>query len=373
MGALLSKRPDFMKIQAAALAILSACGLLLCSGCAKIAEPQPPRIRIPKPAGDLTVRQLADSVVLTFSMPEENTDGSPVTNLRSVDVYRLAGRPGEGQNPVPIPEEEFLRRASLILSIPESRLPDYRSEKSIVIRDELLLPEKSSMYESTFRYAVLFVNKNNQAAGFSNQAAIQPVPIPTAPTALSGEVTEHAINLKWTPPVENMDGSRPARLEGYNIYRSEDPKQMPTKPINSAPVPTPFYEDRDFQFDRTYYYAVSTVGRTKNPQAESIFSDISSIITRDVFPPAPPAGFTAVSDGDKVLLIWGPSPSTDVAGYRILRSDKGGAPRSLHSGLISALSYRDSGAEKTSRYSVIAVDGHGNESPAVETGVDFEE
>jgi hypothetical protein len=362
-----------MKTPAAALVFLSVWGLVLCAGCAKIAEPQPPRALIPKPAGDLTARQLADSVVITFSMPGENTDGSPVRTLRSVDIYRLVEGPDTGEDPPPMPEAEFLRRAALILSIPESRLPDYRSENSIVIRDELLLPERSLIYSSTFRYGVLLVNKRNQAAGLSNQAAIRPIPIPLAPTALSGEVSEHSINIKWTPPVENMDGSMPARLAGYNIYRSEDPKRLPLAPINAIPVQTPFYEDRNFQFDRTYYYAVSTVGKAENPQAESRVSDIFSIVTRDIFPPDPPADFTAVRDGESVLLLWSPSPSPDVAGYRIARSDDGSAPRPLHGGLIAALSYRDSGAPKTSSYSVIAVDGHGNESRAVETAVDFEE
>ncbi len=139
-----------------------------------------------------------------------------------------------------------------------------------------------------------------------------------------------------------------------------------------TPIRTPFYEDRDFHFGRTYYYAVSTVGKMENPQAESQVSDFISIVTRDIFPPAPPASFTAVLDGPSVLLMWSPSPSADVVGYRITRLDKDLTVQLLQGEVISALSYRDSGAEKISRYRIVAVDAYGNESRAVEAAVDIE-
>lgn len=42
------------------------------TGCAKIADPQPPDIRIPKPASDLSVQQLSDYVILSVSKPIQN-------------------------------------------------------------------------------------------------------------------------------------------------------------------------------------------------------------------------------------------------------------------------------------------------------------
>ena len=39
------------------------------AGCAKVGEPQPPEIRIPKPAADLTAHQVSDAIVLKFTKP----------------------------------------------------------------------------------------------------------------------------------------------------------------------------------------------------------------------------------------------------------------------------------------------------------------
>lgn len=369
-----AKKPNSRRIPATAWVWMSACALLACVGCAKIADPRPPRIRVPKPAVDLEVRQFAGSVIITLSMPDQNTDGSPAITLRRVDIFRLAEDASRSRNPAPLPEKEFLLKAELIFSIPESRFPEYAAGKSLLVRDEILSPNKSAAYASTFRYAALFVNNRNQAAGLSNQVAIQPVPIPKPPAALSAEVAEHYITLKWAPPSENMDGSRPPRLAGYNIYRSEDPRQLPSSPINSDPIQTSTYEDSSFHFGKTYSYAVSSVANVKNPHAESEVSDIISIVARDIFPPAPPKNFTAAleEEGEIIVLLWSPSPSPDVQGYRIYRLERGATPRPLHTGLIAGLSYRDSGAAKSSRYSIVAVDANGNESKAIQTRVVFD-
>ena len=358
--------PEPSGISARATAMLAVLALALAAGCAKIGDPQPPRIRIPKPAGDLAAHQVADSVELTVSVPAQNTDGSAATTLRQVDVLRLAEDAGKNEQTGPVPEEEFMKQAVRILSIPESRFLSYRRENSFIIRDSLDFPQKSVIYSSGFRYAVLFINDRNQAAGLSNQAFIRPVPIPRAPADISTEVTESSINLRWQRPAENMDGSTPARIAGFNIYRSEEAGAFPPAPLNAVPAQNPAYEDHDFKFDQTYFYAVSTVGNAENPHAESPLSDALKVVSRDVFAPAPPREFTAVADGKDIILLWSPSPSTDVAGYRIYRLEDGKAPGTLlQNELINNLSYRDTRLEGKWKYSIRAVDAHGNESPPV--------
>ncbi len=354
-----------------ATAMLAVIALMLAAGCAKIGDPQPPRIRIPKPAVDLSARQVSDSVELTVSVPVQNTDGSTATTFTQADVLRMAEDAGRNEPIAPISEEEFMKQAVRILSIPESRFSSYRRENAFVIRDSLDFPQKPVIYSTTFRYAVLFVNNRNQAAGLSNQAFIRPVPIPRAPADISADITESSINLRWQRPAENMDGSTPARIAGYNIYRSEEAGAFSPAPLNAAPVQNPAYEDHDFKFDQTYFYAVSTVGNAENPHAESLRSDALRVVSRDVFPPAPPRDFTAVPDGKDIILLWAPSASADVAGYRIYRQQDGKTPGTLlQNGLINNLSYRDTRLDGKWIYSIRAVDGHGNESPPVLAPVD---
>jgi hypothetical protein len=352
--------------------ILIALGMFLTAGCAKVGEPQPPEVHVPKPAVDLVARQSSDSIVLRVSMPEQNTDGSPATTLRTLEVLRLVDE-AKGQNRAPLPQDAFIKQAVRILSIPAARFPSYLHEKILVIQDKLTPLDSSVIYSSAFRYAVLFINKKNQTAGLSNQVLISPVPIPRAPAGLSAEVTEVSIKLKWTQPTENMDGSKPARIAGYNLYRSEEPNQFPSVPINSDPPQNTEFEDRKFQFDKTYYYAASVVGSLKEPYAESLASEAISVAARDVFPPDPPDNFNAVRENGTVVLLWTPPAAPDVAGYRLYRQEVGTTARQLFQDeLITALSYRDKSAspDKAYEYGLKAVDTHGNESAAVTTTVE---
>jgi hypothetical protein len=341
--------------------------VLFSAGCAKIAEPQPPEIRIPHPAVDLAARQLSDFVVLTFSKPERNTNGSQPTTLKSVEIFRLAEDTAGA-----LPPDQFVKKALRIQSIPASRFAQYLRDNTFVVQDRFLT-DRSAMYSHTFRYAVRFINNKNQNGGPSNQVSIMPIPIPLAPAGLTYEPTESSIRLKWATPSENMDGSKPARVAGYNIYRSEDLDKFPSSPINPDPVQTPEFIDRNVRFDTTYYYAISIVGSMSKPFPESLPSEAIKVDYRDVFPPLPPKDFTAILQGDMVILLWAPSPSSDVTGYRLYRQERGKPDRQLvQPDLIRALSFRDTRVdpEKEYEYGIRAVDTHGNESPEVNTAVE---
>lgn len=335
------------------------------AGCAKIADPRPPVLLVPKAAVDLTVRQRADAVILQVFPPRENTNGSSVTTLQRVEVYRLSDDASSSSNPQQIPPDQFQQRADPILSIPETRLPDFRDGGFLTFKDSFPNTEPSFRYEHAFRYAVLFVNRKNQAAGFSNQVVIAPVAIPLAPAGLEAEVRQDAILLRWEEPTENMDGSKPPRIYGYNIYRASEPDAGTPLPVNPEPLQKTEFKDVHFQFDKTYYYRVSVVGNFRNPSAESALSKELAVTARDVFPPQPAGNFNAVTDNGSVILLWKPSPSTDVSGYRISRTEKEtGTSRLLQKDLIVGYSYRDTevlpGA--TYAYTITAIDTHGNES-----------
>jgi hypothetical protein len=73
------------------------------------------------------------------------------------------------------------------------------------------------------------------------------------------------VTLVWTPPIANTDGSTPANVQGYNVYRSTTlpvPTGAPAVPISKA-VPllagTLTYIDTPVPAG-TYYYAVTAWG-----------------------------------------------------------------------------------------------------------------
>lgn len=342
------------------------------SGCAKIADPQPPEVRVPKAADDLSGKQIGGSVVLEVSLPRLNTTGTPVTTLQRVEAYRLAENRVAGSNPEPIPDDQFERGAGLLYSIPESRFSEIRRGDSLVLEDNFLDTDTSFPYTHAFRYALLFVNTRNQAAGFSNQVVIAPVAIPLPPDDIRIKVHEDFIQLDWAAPQENMDGTKPPKISGYNVYREETPDKVPSSPLNPEPLQKPEFKDTHFQFEKTYYYRVSIVGSLRKPKAESALSESRAIVPKDIYPPLPAANLNAVQDGSAVLLLWQPSPSTDVEAYRVYRTE--GSPQQaqlLYSEGIIQYSFRDTTVVPGTRYTYIveAVDRYSNKSDGVKAEI----
>jgi hypothetical protein len=345
---------------------------LLWAGCARIADPKPPEYRVPETVRDLEARQIGEEIILTFSLPERNTDGSPARTIRSLEILRITEKSGS-EKPEPLTdlhEEHFLERAAPAFSIPVARFSEYMNGNVFVIRDAPRTALGGDINSLRFRYAAIFVNEKNQTAGLGRQAVVQPVTLPPAPKDLYAVVTEKEIRVTWMPVLENTGVAQPSRI-AYNVYRSEKPDEVPGIPVNGKPIPVAEYLDSDFQFDKNYYYAVSVVV-TSNPPAESARSEILKTESRDVFPPSPPGSFTAVAENGRIVLFWTPSISADVAGYRIFRKnrteDRVGSRQSLREGLITGISYRDESAEPSSDYvyEIQAVDDHGNASETVE-------
>jgi hypothetical protein len=349
------------------LAAMFAAAILLCSaGCAKIADVQPPEIHIPKPATGLIARQVSDRILLSVPLPAQNTDGSPAGTLHRVDVYRFpAGAPADSGKP--LSDAALLKQTGPILSIPATDFARYLRDGAFLIEDKIKLPSDSPICCDELLYAVVFVNNKNRNAGLSNRAGIIPIPIPPPPDGLSAAVKEHAIQLKWNAPLQNTDGSKPPRIAGYDLYRSETKDRFEAKPINSSPLEKAEYEDRNFEFDKTYYYAVRTIGSLQNPRAESLPSKTIEVPARDTFPPSPPRDLQALPDGVNIVLLWSRSLAAYVEGYRVYRQEKGSADRRLlQDKLVSAWSFRDNRITpgKSYEYRVTAVDFHNNESDA---------
>lgn len=345
-----------MRAGRAAAAALLALPFL---GCARIADPQPPLLRLPAPPTDLVAHQEGMEVVLEITLPERNSDGSPAGTTARAEVFRITET---GPQPHPLPGRDFLDQAVRVLSLPRERFAEVAAGEPLFLRDPIVAAPGGY---PPLRYAVAFVDDRGRAAGLSNQVRVEPVPVPDPPPGLSAEVTESAILLRWEPPLGNMDGSRPARIDGYLVYRSEDPNRFPAVPLGAAPQEGTMFADREFEFDRTYHYVVRALARRGDPAALGAPSPAAAVAARDLFPPLPPENLSALDEGEDVVLFWTPSPSPDVAGYRVLRRAAGEGFTPVTGGLVLVPTYRDPGAGGGRyEYAVEAVDARSNASPA---------
>src|SRR5438552_3190742 len=112
---------------------------LLLAACGKVGDPQPPFIRIPEAVKDLAATQIGHNIVLTWTNPPNNIDGSAATNLAHVQIHSndtpLATvnvmAPGKPQSyPIPV-TSNAPRTFSLIVDTTQGKLSKISNSVSI--------------------------------------------------------------------------------------------------------------------------------------------------------------------------------------------------------------------------------------------------
>lgn len=325
--------------------------------------PLPPVERVQQRTELLSGVQRGNQVLLSWPAPLRNAANSSVQSIRRIDVYRLAEKPAA---PLPLTEEEFAARTTLIGSVTYDEIKNAKGE--LTYTDTLELAGEPTR----LRYAVRYVNESGQRAAFSNFLLIEPAArVAQAPTLLTqGPESETGINLSWQAPAANIDGSVPVNLLGFNVYRLDDPQtEVGQSPINTTLIAGPQFTDKNFKFGSSYRYLVRSVSLgTEGAQVESLNSNVLSVSPRDTFAPSVPVNLTIAASPGRLSLFFPPNPENDVAGYNIFRSTDPNLPKAnwtrLNSALYTKTTFTDEKVEsgRTYYYFINAVDLTGNES-----------
>jgi predicted small lipoprotein YifL len=330
----------------AVIILLVAAALMAFTACGKRGAPIPPSERV-RQRVELQAFQRGNEIILSWKMPNRNAGKGSLQNISRIDVYRLA-QPLSA--PVTITEEAFSRQSTLISAV-EVADSDFFG-RTISHRDSL----QFSAQPVRLRYAVRLVNASGQKTAFSNVVSIEPfAALASSPQDISYEVSQEAIVVKWSRPAANIDGSTPASIIGYNIYRSESDK-LAGKLLNRSPITTEEYRDEFFDFGTTYYYFVRavSVGIDAAP-LESVESEIAKVVPKDTFPPSPPSSITVAAVPGTISLFFAFNPEKDIAGYTIYRTEDLRLPRSewtrLTPELITANTFQDRTVQSGRSYS----------------------
>ena len=294
-------------------------------------------------------------MVLSWPNPQRNAGEGSVQSIRRVDVYRVAEKTNA---PLPMTEEEFAARATLVGSVPFDEIKN--AQQDLTYRDTLELAEPARL-----RYAIRYVNAAGQRAAFSNFLLIEPAAkVANPPTNVTTEFSETAIMIKWEAPKTNVEGSTPVNLLGYNVYRrSATEKTTLETLLNQSPITTTEFRDRTFKFGERYVYLVRSVSLgTLGKPVESLNSNIKEASPIDIYPPSAPTGVQIGPAPGRLSVFWAANPETDVAGYLVYRSTDATLPKDRWTNLTTALwtrtTFTDENVEpgKTYYYYVIAVD-----------------
>lgn len=332
--------------------------LLITSNCGKRKPPQPPIEKIQQRT-EISGFQQGNKVILSWQMPARNESPKNILTINRIDVYRLLEPLSSS---VSLSEEEFSSRSTLIASLPVTN-SDF-GLKRISYTDTL----EFAGQPVRLRYAIRFVNSSGQKAAFSNFLLLEPTAaIANAPTGLEVKALKDSIRLAWKAPISNVDGTRPANILGYNVFRSTGDEQ--TQILNSAPVTREEFTDKNFEFEKKYTYFVRTVSVGSNGEpVESFNSDAVELFANDIFPPNPPEAVTIAAAPKNLSLFFAFNTESDVVGYKIHRSTDLNQPKSewliLTPDLIKTNTFQDTNVEsgKTYFYYVTAIDNAKNES-----------
>ena len=335
--------------------------LFIYLSCGKRKPPQPPVERISQRV-EISGKQQGNVITLFWRLPAENTSDKSTLNISRADVYRLA-EPLDVS--LTLSEEEFASRSTLISSMKISE-DDFRSGE-VSFTDVL----QFSGQNARLRYAIRLVNASGQKAAFSNFLLIEPTAkVAANPTGLRGAVSEEEILLNWDAPIENLDGSAPPNILGFNIYRTGDGEISPAI-LNNSPVTANTFSDRSFAFGKSYRYFARTVSLgTNGDPVESLNSNTIEVQPKDIFAPSPPSAITIAAAPDNLSIFFAANPERDIAGYRVYRSINRDQPLSdwtlLTDQLLTTNTFQDKKVEagKTYYYYLTAVDKTGNVSDA---------
>jgi hypothetical protein len=328
------------------------------SGCGKRKLPLPPVERV-KQRAEITGAQRGNQIYLQWTMPPHPAGDKNVLSIQQVDVYRLV----EPLNsPLSLTEEDFASRSTLIGSVPV-KAEDYGKQLSYT--DTLEFAGQAART----RYAVRYVNNSGQRAAFSNFLLIEPSErIALEPSEVKTGLSEDAITVSWTAPSKNINGSSPANVVGYNVYRRKGNARGFTK-LNKTPVTKDEFADEFVEFDVRHEYLIRTVSLGSNAQPiESADSKIVSITPKDTFAPSAPASITIAAAPGNISVFFATNPEKDIAGYKVYRSEDENLPKSdwklLTPQLLQTNVFHDTNVESGHKffYYLTAVDKAGNVS-----------
>jgi hypothetical protein len=353
--------------------------MLFCSGCGAPGEPTPHAPPVPLAIADLTAQQSGDGVQLIFTLPGRTATGKRLTESPAVEIYRGAVKPDGATD---------FRTFRMVYTIPGSLVNNYILEKHVEFVDPISPEEAKSHAGDKVAYLVRTRISAKKASADSNIVQLAIYPVPERIADVQVHVTETAVDLSWTAPAKTSGGGALPPFR-YRIYRGQldtsgDPaasaaaidaaaKDLPRAKWKSklallASPETNTYHDTDFEFNKTYVYVVRSAVTVNGVALESADSIPAMVTPKDIFPPASPQGLVAAvlenAAENAVDLSWSISPESDVAGYRVYRSESEGARGESLSDLLASPTYRDAAVQPGHRYwySVTAVDRSGNES-----------
>ncbi|MGO9240441.1 MAG: fibronectin type III domain-containing protein [Bryobacteraceae bacterium] len=305
---------------------------LAAGGCGYVGAPLPPTLHIPERVTILNAHQRAGQIVIGFVVTGKSTDGLVLKQLREIDLRYGPPDPSmdkwaAGARRIPV---EPPKAAGWELHAPIAGLEDH----DIVI-------------------AVRVVGPTGRIGAWSEPLTLRVIPVPPVPVVqlIPGPA---GITLRW-PAAGAPPGTK------WRVFRQ---KQGEEKLQAVALSTAPEWLDTDATGeDVQYSYQVQAVVPAGKGFAEGDPSRLASLAYKDVFPPEPPSGLSAIAGVHSIELAWEPCREPDLKAYQVWRAE-GSGPLVKVADVAGEVTYSDHQivSGKRYRYAVSASDTKGNTS-----------
>src|SRR4030043_1836656 len=312
--------------------------LLLAMGCAKKGPPVPWESIVPKRIVDLQATPREGRLLLEWTVPKENTDKTPLTDLVGFQVLRSEGI---------LIGDECRGCGEKTKVVHEIKLG--RQEEAKKKRMAILFEDQEA--RKVYIYEVVSVNQRGYPSSPSNPITVYWDYPPPSPTTVKAERGDKKVDLFWEP----TEGAT-----GYNVYRRiEEEEEFPLNPVNREPLKVTQYTDLSVQNEIKYLYSVRAVKRVVKTEVEGKGSPGIPVPPIKLTPPSAPVGLVAIPLKEGMELSWGKNPEPDLLGYNVYRR-KPGEPQfeMLNESPLTKETYLDTHVvlEQEYEYTVKAVD-----------------
>src|SRR6267142_190666 len=332
--------------------------ILVCllASCGTPGRPLPPSLNIPRPVHDLQAARKSDVVVLSWTSPQQTTDGALVSKAGKTIVRRATG-----ESPPVVVRELPLPPASK------------GAQEQGTFRESLATQIASGAGDFAI-YTVEVTNSQGRSDGISNRAVVPLVATPPPPEGIQVTLVPEGVSVTWK---QDWPPQPPSRLKAQYAYLIRRRLEGANKPVTVTRIfagnQATLFVDTGIDWEKQYQYWITPVTLWQSDsgekgEVEGDDSSVVSIAARDVFPPAVPAGVQAVFSGSEqnlfIDLTWTANTDADLAGYNIYRRIAGGQTEKINAELVKSPSFRDSNVRAGTKYfyTVSALDQRGNES-----------
>jgi hypothetical protein len=330
--------------------VTAAAGLVLLLGligCGKKANPVIPVKVLPKPAS-LGYQVKGKSLVVSWDIPTQNTDGSPLKDLKG---FRVQKADWPTRNFCATCPENFQESLWIDLKGPEA--PDV-----MVGPEQVQLIFNRLEPGHTYLYQVTPVTRKEIAGAPSKTLRVDwDLPL-KSPAELQAKPKGQGLELSWSPVQSLIDGSSAEGLVGYALYRRLGKGSW--TPLNKEPIRETSYLDDELQEGVTYTYQVKALRKSYGQVLESEGSEEKKVAYTRVAPPPPVQELVAVGGPNGIQIRWEGLVTMTPRGYYVYRrTGQEKAPQRLNKEPVIETIFEDRPVVRgtTYYYSISAVGG----------------